>query len=69
QQPYLQGFYTMMEMFAFMVSGGLVGPGDINTGLKFVTKETVEPYLNTKTRYEGSAGTAQIVPRTGPIGS
>jgi simple sugar transport system substrate-binding protein len=68
QQPYLQGFYTVMEMFAFKVSGGLVGPGDINTGLKFVTKETVEPYLNTKTRYEGSSSNPQIVPRTGPIG-
>lgn len=68
QQPYLQGFYTVMEMFAYMVSGGLVGPGDINTGLKFVTKEAVAPYLSTKTRYEGSSATAEIVPRTGPIG-
>ncbi|MGH7048393.1 MAG: sugar ABC transporter substrate-binding protein [Stellaceae bacterium] len=68
QQPYLQGFYTVMEMFAFKVSGGLVGPADINTGLKFVTKSSVAPYLDTKTRYEGSAATPQIVPRTGPIG-
>jgi simple sugar transport system substrate-binding protein len=68
QQPYLQGFYTVMEMFAYKVSGGLVGPADIDTGLKFVTKDSVEPYLNTKTRYEGSGAEAQIVPRTGPIG-
>ena len=68
QQPYLQGFYTVMEMFAFKVSGGLVGPADINTGLKFVTKDSVQPYLDTKTRYEGSSGEPQIVPRTGPIG-
>jgi simple sugar transport system substrate-binding protein len=68
QQPYLQGFYTVMEMFAYKVSGGLVGPADINTGLKFVTKDSVTPYLETKTRYEGSSGTAMIVPRTGPIG-
>jgi simple sugar transport system substrate-binding protein len=68
QQPYLQGFYTVMEMFAFKASGGLVGPGDINTGLKFVTKDSVGPYLSTKTRYEGSASAAQIVPRSGPIG-
>ena len=45
QQPYLQGFYTVMEMFVFKVSGGLVGPADINTGLKFVTKDAVGPYL------------------------
>ena len=68
QQPYLQGFYTVMEMFAWKVSGGLVGPGNINTGLKFVTKDGVDPYLNTKTRYEGSAKEAQIVPRSGAIG-
>ncbi len=68
QQPYLQGFYTVMEMFAYKVSGGLVGPADINTGLKFVTKDSVQPYLDTKTRYEGSAATAQIVPHSGPIG-
>jgi simple sugar transport system substrate-binding protein len=68
QQPYLQGFYTVMEMFAYKVSGGLVGPGDINTGLKFVTKDSVQPYLDTKTRYEGSSAAPQIVPRSGPIG-
>jgi simple sugar transport system substrate-binding protein len=67
QQPYLQGFYTVMEMFAFKVSGGLSGPADINTGLKFVTKESVTPYLTTKTRYEGSSAEPQIVPRSGPI--
>src|SRR5579862_7419387 len=68
QQPYLQGFYTVMEMFMFKVSGGLVGPADINTGLKFVTKDAVGQYMNTKSRYEGSAKEAQIVPRSGAIG-
>ena len=68
QEPYLQGFYMAMEMFMFKASGGLVGPADINTGLQFVTRKTVKPYLTTKTRYEGSAATSQIVPRTGPIG-
>ncbi|MGC8477622.1 MAG: sugar ABC transporter substrate-binding protein [Acetobacteraceae bacterium] len=67
QQPYLQGFYTVMEMFMFKASGGLVGPADINTGLKFVTKGSVNPYLTTKTRYEGSSAAPQIVPRSGPI--
>jgi simple sugar transport system substrate-binding protein len=68
QQPYLQGFYTVMEMFVWKVSGGLVGPADINTGLKFVTKDTVGPYLDTKTRYEGAAKEAQILLHTGAIG-
>ncbi len=68
QQPYLQGFYTVMEMFMFKASGGLVGPADINTGLKFVTRDSVSPYLDTKTRYEGSAAAPLIVPRSGKIG-
>jgi simple sugar transport system substrate-binding protein len=67
QQPYVQGFYTAMEAFVFLASGGLVGPANINTGLKFVTKGSVEPYLNTETRYEGKSTKPQIVPRTGPI--
>ena len=67
QQAYLQGYYTVMEMFTYLASGGLTGPADINTGLKFVTKESVGPYLATKTRYEGSSDKQEIVPRSGPI--
>lgn len=67
QQAYLQGFYTAMEMFTYLASGGLTGPADINTGLKFVTKDSVGPYLDTSTRYEGKSDKSQIVPRTGPI--
>src|SRR5579864_8800078 len=67
QQPYVQGFYTVLEAFIFLSSGGLVGPANVNTGLKFVTKGTVEPYLNTSTRYEGKSTKPQIVPRTGAI--
>jgi simple sugar transport system substrate-binding protein len=67
QQPYLQGFYTLMEMAMFKYSGGLVGPAEINTGLKFVTKSSVEPYLKTKSRYEGSSSAEAVIPRSGPI--
>jgi simple sugar transport system substrate-binding protein len=67
QQAYLQGFYTSIEMFMYLASGGLLGPGDINTGLKFVTKDNVEPYLATETRYEGKTDKQMIVPRTGAI--
>ena len=69
QQPYLQGFYTVAEMVMFLVSGGLVGPADINSGLKFVTKDSVEPYLTTATRYEGKSSKEAIVSRSGPIAS
>jgi simple sugar transport system substrate-binding protein len=67
QQPYLQGFYTVTEMFMFLASGGLVGPAEINTGLKFVTKGSVDAYLTTSTRYEGKSKKPVIVPRTGAI--
>jgi simple sugar transport system substrate-binding protein len=55
QQPYLQGFYPVMQLFLQKVSGGLVAPSDTNTGLLFVTKSNVRPYLTTKTRYHGSS--------------
>ena len=67
QQPYLQGYYTVIEMATFLASGGLVGPADINTGLKFVTKDSVGPYLTTSTRYEGKTEAEKIVPRSGAI--
>lgn len=69
QQPYLQGFYTVMEMAMFKLSGGLTGPAEINTGLKFVTKESVEPYRSTKSRYEGTSSAEAVIPRSGPIGA
>jgi simple sugar transport system substrate-binding protein len=55
QQPYLQGFYPVVQLFLYKLSGGLVAPSDTNTGLLFVTKQNVRPYLTTKTRYHGSS--------------
>jgi simple sugar transport system substrate-binding protein len=55
QQPYLQGFYPVLQLFLYKLSGGLVAPSDTNTGLLFVTKDNVKSYLTTHTRYEGSA--------------
>jgi len=55
QQPYLQGFYPVIQLFLYRLSSGLVAPADTNTGLLFVTKANVKPYLTTKTRYEGSS--------------
>ena len=39
QQPYLQGFYPIVQLFLAKLSGGLVAPSDTNTGLLFVTKD------------------------------
>jgi simple sugar transport system substrate-binding protein len=55
QQPYLQGFYPVLHLFLYKLSGGLQLPSDTNTSLLFVSKANVTPYLTTKTRYEGSS--------------
>ena len=67
QQAYLQGFYTVMEMAMFKLSGGLTGPAEINTGLKFVAKSDVAPYRTTHSRYEGTSSGEAVIPRSGPI--
>jgi simple sugar transport system substrate-binding protein len=61
QQPYLQGFLPVFELFMYKVSGTLTGLFEANTGLKFVTKETVGPYLKTKSRYEGTSTAAAVI--------
>src|ERR1700758_2577977 len=67
QQPYLQGFYTVMVLFVYKISGGLSGLSDINTGLKFVTKASVAPYLSTQSRFEGSSSEQKVLTRSGSI--
>ena len=68
QNPYLQGFLPVIYMYLFNLTGGLVSPPNTDTGLTFVTKSNVGPYLNTKTSYEGSAAPPPtLVPRSGPI--
>jgi simple sugar transport system substrate-binding protein len=67
QQPYLQGFYTIMVLFVYKISGGLSGLAEINTGLKFVTKGNVDPYLSTQTRFEGSSSEEKVLTRSGAI--
>ena len=53
QQPYLQGFLPILQLYMYKASGTLSGIADINTGLKFLDKTTVAPYNDTKSRYEG----------------
>ena len=67
QQPYLQGFLPVLALYLYKLSGGLVFPSETNTGLLFVTKDNVNPYLQTKTRFEGSSTSQQVVPREGAI--
>jgi simple sugar transport system substrate-binding protein len=55
QQPYLQGFLPVLEMFLYHASDKLSGIADVNTGLKFVTPATVGGYVSKKSRFEGSS--------------
>jgi simple sugar transport system substrate-binding protein len=67
QQPYLQGFLPVLYLYMYKLSGGLVAPPDTDTGLTFVTKSTVGPYLSSPSRYEGSTTAEKLITRSGPI--
>jgi simple sugar transport system substrate-binding protein len=55
QQPYLQGFIPMQQLFLYKLSGGLMFPSDTDTGIKFVTSRSVAKYRHTTSRYEGTS--------------
>lgn len=61
QQPYLQGFYPVVQFFMYNLSGGLMSPATTNTGLKFVTKTNVDPYLTSQSRFEGSSSAEKVL--------
>jgi simple sugar transport system substrate-binding protein len=67
QNPYLQGFIPVLYLYLFNLSGGLLSPPNTDTGLTFVTKDNVGPYLNTTSRFEGSTTAQKLIPRSGPI--
>jgi simple sugar transport system substrate-binding protein len=54
QQPYLQGFYPILQLYMYNITQKLTGIADVNTGLKFLDKTTIVPYNSTKSRYEGT---------------
>ncbi len=60
QQPYLQGFLPVMQLYMYQASQSLTGISDVNTGLKFLDKTTVVPYNKTKSRYEGTSTAAGV---------
>jgi simple sugar transport system substrate-binding protein len=55
QSAYLQGFLPTLYLYLYKLSGTLVSPPFTNTGLKFVDKGNVAPYLKTVNRFEGSS--------------
>jgi simple sugar transport system substrate-binding protein len=60
QQPYLQGFLPVLQLFMYKASETLTGLFDANTGLKFLDKKTIVPYNTTKSRFEGNSTTAGV---------
>jgi simple sugar transport system substrate-binding protein len=60
QQPYLQGFLPVLELYMYKTTQTLTGVADVNTGLKFLDSKTVAPYNNTKSRYEGTSSAAGV---------
>ncbi len=60
QQPYLQGFYPILQLYMYKASQSLSGIADVNTGLKFLDKTTVVPYNSTKSRYEGTSSSPGV---------
>jgi simple sugar transport system substrate-binding protein len=67
QSPYLQGFLPTIYLYMWNLSGGLVAPPETDTGLKFVTKSNVDPYLTPATRFEGSTSSQKYLQHTGAI--
>ena len=63
QQAYLQGFLPVMYLFLFTITGGLMRPSDTDTGLYFITKANVGPYLATPSRVEGSTTAQKVLPK------
>ncbi len=61
QQPYLQGFLPTVQLFLYKLSGGLQQPATTDTGLLFVTKDNVGPYLNSTSRFEGSTSDEKVI--------
>ena len=67
QQPYLQGFLPILQLYFYKLSGGLISPTETNTGLLFVTADNVDPYQSTTSRYEGSDTAPKLIERSGAI--
>jgi simple sugar transport system substrate-binding protein len=62
QDPYLQGFLPTLYLYLYNISGGTLGPSDTDTGLSFIVKSNIGPYLE-DSRYQGSTTAQKYIPR------
>jgi simple sugar transport system substrate-binding protein len=60
QQPYLQGFLPILQLYLYNASDRLTGIAETDTGLKFLNKSTIGPYASTKSRYEGTSNSPGV---------
>lgn len=60
QQPYLQGFLPVLQLYMYNASQHLTGIADVDTGLKFLDRTTIVPYSSTKSRYEGTGSSPGV---------
>jgi simple sugar transport system substrate-binding protein len=67
QSPYQQGFLPVIGLYLYQLSGGLVFPSTTDTGLTFVDKNSVDPYMQTTSRFEGSSKDQKLIKRSGAI--
>ena len=61
QQAYMQGFEPVVQLYITKLSGGLTGTGEVNTGLKFITKDDAGTYLDNPSRFEGSSKDQKVI--------
>jgi simple sugar transport system substrate-binding protein len=62
QDPYLQGFLPTLYLYLYNISGGTLTPSDTDTGLSFITKSTIGPFLE-DSRYQGSTTAEKYLSR------
>ena len=61
QQAYLQGFLPVLQLYIYKLSGSLTGIAEVNTGLKFVTKDSADLYVSNPSRFEGSTKKQKVI--------
>jgi len=61
QQAYLQGFLPVLQLYLYKLSGSLTGIAEVNTGLKFVTKDSADLYVSNPSRFEGSSEKQKVI--------
>ncbi len=62
EQPYLQGFLAILQLYLYRVSGGLTGPANVDTGARFVDRHGVAAYVRSQSRFEGTGSSPGLQP-------